>query len=396
MERTFEEIERIDGVLPGLTRRQRTPLAAACAERSIPVTSLTLGLLVFVAGGACGYDERSPSVAPPAPPITDPGPADNIAESGSSGAPAPDVTELVLTGPSLASETGGEPTQPPAPPEMMEPAEAKRLTCSHEEPFGAPTRVSGLPDGAVRLRTSPDERVGYYAFPSATSSFDLFVATRDTPRGAFGEGESLAFNDAAWDFSPTLPADGAILYLESNRSGSWKIYQSDWDPEAEAFGPLAYPAGLSNAEATHDDGGPYVTADGQAIYFHTDRQGSQLLAMARRSGASFGPVVLLDSGDLPIVGTPIVSPDELTLYFAAQVGTEAGMHMDIWSATRSSTSGAFANFREVSGVNTPANEVASFISEDGCRLYFDRNTGFPFGWGRSDDAAYVAERKPQE
>ncbi len=247
------------------------------------------------------------------------------------------------------------------------------------------------------MRASPDERLGYYAFPSAASSYDLLVAARDTRRGAFGEGESLAFNDAAWDFSPTLPADGAVVYLESNRSGSWKIYQSDWDPDAQAFGPLAFPPGLSNAEATYSDGGPYVTADGAAMNFHTGRQGRQLLAASRWGGAGFGPVLLIDSGELPAPGFPVVSPDELTLYFAVQAGSEAaGRHTDIWSAARSSTSAAFADFREVSGVNTTANEIPSFISEDGCRLYFDRNTGFPFGWGRADDAAYWAERQPQE
>jgi hypothetical protein len=247
------------------------------------------------------------------------------------------------------------------------------------------------------LRTSPDERVGYYAFPSASSSYDLLVATRDSRRGTFGEGESLAFNDAAWDFSPTLPSDAAIVYLESNRSGSWKIYQSEWNAEAQAFGPLAFPPGLSSTTATYSDGSPYVTADGEALYFHTNRQGRQLLAVARRSGASFGPVVLIDSGDLPTPGAPVVSQDELTLYFTVQAGTEAaGRHTDIWSASRSSTSEAFAGFQEVSGVNTSANEVPSFISEDGCRLYFDRNTGFPFGWGRADDAAYLAERQPEQ
>lgn len=368
-------------------------------------TSLALGLLALVAAGACGFDERDTSVVEPALLITDPGPAGDTAESGSSRAKGPDeseagpdVTEVELSEPSLGSSAESEAAAPAASPEMMEPTEPTppRVTCSPEAAFGPSALVEGLPGGAVRLRTSPDERVGYYAISSPTARYDLFVATREARGDAFSEGESLAFNDAAWDFSPTLPGNGAVLYLESNRSGSWKIYQSEWDAEAEAFGPLAFAAGLSNAAAAYNDGGPYVTADGDAIYFHTDRQGRQLLAMSRRSEGSFGPIVLIASGELGPVGTPIVSADEVTLYFAVQVGTEAaGMHMDIWSATRSSTSEAFTNFGEVSGVNTPANEVPSFISEDGCRLYFDRNTGFPFGWGRADDAAFVAERPPQ-
>ena len=366
-------------------------------------TSLALGLLISVAG-ACSFDERNPSVTSPPAPMTEPeGAGDTASRSPTEVVPAtesetgPDMTELALTDPSPAS---AEPAAPPAPEASLEPAEPPSPalpTCSSAAAFEAPVRVPGLPDRAVRLRTSTDERTGYYALPSATSSYDLFVTARDTRAGAFGAAESLAFNDAAWDFSPTLPGDGTILYLESNRSGSWKLYQSEWDPEAQAFGPLAFAPGLSSATTTSSDGSPYVTADGAAIYFHTTRQGRQLLASARSSGASFGPVVLIDTGDLAVAGTPIVSPDELTLYFAVQAGSEAtGRHIDIWSATRSSTSAAFEDFRELSGVNTPANELPSFISEDGCRLYFDRNTGFPFGWGRDDDAAYVAERPLQE
>jgi len=358
-------------------------------------------LLALVAGGACGYDEREPSVAAPAL-LAEREAADDTAGSGASGAGAPAeseaspvVTDVRLSEPSVAAETGSEATEPPVPAETMEPTKPNPR-CSPEEPFGVPTLVPGLPGGAVRLRTSPDERVGYYAISSPMARYDLFVATRETRGGAFGEGESLAFNDASWDFSPTLPGDGGILYLESNRSGSWKIYQSEWDPEIAAFGPIALAPGLSSAATTYNDGGPYVTADGAAMYFHTTRLGRQLLAVTRRSGASFGAVLLIDSGQLVIGGFPVISPDELTLYFAEQAGTEAeGQHIDIWSATRSSTSLAFANFGEVRGVNTPDNEVPSFVSEDGCRLYFDRNTGFPFGWGQSDDAAYLAERQPQ-
>jgi hypothetical protein len=369
-------------------------------------SSVALGFLALVTGGACGYDGRNPSVARPEPATTDVELANDTAASGVMGAASPadseagpEATELALSGPSLALEPGLEQMNPPAPPEMMEPVEPTppRPTCSEAEPFASPTRVPGRPNRAVRLRTSPDERVGYYALPTATSSYDLLVSTRDTARGAFGEGGSLPFNDAAWDFSPTLPSDGTIVYLESNRSGSWKLYQSEWDAEAEAFGPLAFPPGLSSATQTYSDGGPSVSPDGAAIYFHTNRQGRQLLATARRNGADFGPVVLIDSGDVPNPGTPVVSSDELTLYFAVEAGTEAeGRHIDIWSASRSSTSQPFTGFREVSGVNTSANEVPSFISEDGCRLYFDRNTGFPFGWGRADDAAYFAERQPEE
>ncbi len=275
-------------------------------------------------------------------------------------------------------------------------AGTRRIACSRDTPFGAPVRVPGLPSRAVRLRLSPDERVGYYALWSAGRDYDILVATRETRSDPFGTGEPLSINDPAWDFSATLARNGSALYFESNRSGFWRLYQSHWDPEVDAFG-AAVASGLSEATATHQDGAPSVTPDGGAIYFHTTREmGESRLAMARRTEAGFGAVRILHFGALSAQTFPVIAADELTLYFAVNESTGDSFQTDIWSATRTSTSQEFGNFREVAELNTTAHEIPSFISEDGCRLYFDRNTGHPFGWGKADDSAYVAERQPTE
>lgn len=64
---------------------------------------------------------------------------------------------------------------------------------------------------------------------------------------------------------------------------------------------------------------------------------------------------------------------------------------DIWQVTRATTSESFASFEPmlVQGPNEGEyNDLASFISADGCRLYFDRN--FP----AADTNSYVVERLP--
>lgn len=270
--------------------------------------------------------------------------------------------------------------------------------CSPDAPFGAPTRVPGLPDGAVRLRLSPDERVGYFARWSSTTNYDILVATRGSLGDAFGPAESLSFNGSAWDFSPTVTSDGSVLYFESSRSGLWKIYQSRWDPAAETFGPVELTPEASDPTGTHHDGGPYVIPSGDALYFHTTRLGDRsLIAEARLTGAASGGVRLTPPRVNYPQSFPVVSPDERVMYVAAFVGPDPDYaQTDIWVYTRASTSAAFGFFRMMDELNTPANEIPSFISEDGCRLYFDRNTGVPFGWGRPDDSVYIAERLPTQ
>lgn len=277
----------------------------------------------------------------------------------------------------------------------IDPVNLGERRCAHDAPFLPPVRVEGLPPSAVRLRLSPDERVGYFARLSSTSDYDILVATRETRHEAFVVGEPLPANGVSWDFSPAPTGDASILFLESQDSGIWKIYESHWNPKVAAFGTVALAPGLREDTATYTDGGPYITPNGEAIYFHSTRFGDgNRLALARRVGATFGAVQHLNLGLAHGQSFPVVSSDELTLYFALTHSDDG--QVDIWSASRRSTSEKFASFRKLEGVNTEANEVPSYISEDGCRLYFDRNTGLPFAWGRPDDAVYVAERIPDE
>jgi hypothetical protein len=267
--------------------------------------------------------------------------------------------------------------------------------CSSAAPFGTPQRVPGLPDGAVRLRLNPSETVGYYARFPPGSYADLEVTKRSSRGDAFSTGISLNMNDSGWDFTPTLPSDGSIMYFERRISNlRWKIHQSVWDPGQQIFGPIDLVAGLGAGGSDGSDGAPYTLPSGEVLYFHSDRFGMGLMR-AERVGTSFSRVTTVPITFPPglsfTTACPVVSPDELTIYFVAQ---DTPGRTDIWTATRSTAADSFGEAAPVVEVNTASgNEVPSFISEDGCRLYFDRNSNVPFGWTPPGDS-FVAERVP--
>jgi hypothetical protein len=203
----------------------------------------------------------------------------------------------------------------------------------------------------------------------------------------------LAINTPDWFFTPTVDANRSVLYFESNRSGGWLIYESPWNETTGDFEGVFLANGINSEETGGNNGGPYAVPNGSTLYFHTSRTGSSRLGRARRNGDAFDSVEVLEN--LGTAGFPVVAPDELALY-ASVCDPDLVGQCDIRVTTRASKKDAFGEFTEVIGVNTAGSEVPSFISADGCRLYFDRNSSAPFVWGMSDDTAYVVEREPSD
>jgi hypothetical protein len=250
----------------------------------------------------------------------------------------------------------------------------------------------------------PTEYVGYYArFHDGEALFDIEAATRyRTRRGPFSTGVRISLNDSSSDLSPSLAADGSVLYFErreeneeSEEKDVWKIHQRLWDKKSQSFGTVVVVSPLGPKEDNHSDGGPYTTGSGDVLYFHSDYSTGGLFR-AEGVGTSFAQgakVPITFPGALALTTSyPVVSPDELTLYFAARDGERP---TDVWKATRATMDESFGEATPVVEVNTAdANEVPSFISEDGCRLYFDRNTNVPLTWDPPSGNSFIAEREP--
>ena len=144
---------------------------------------------------------------------------------------------------------------------------------------------------------------------------------------------------------------------------------------AMPFGSVTNVTALNGAAYSNYDS--YAMGNGHALYFASQRgTGSDVYRAAFDGGFA-----LDDGGAFGSINTPneerfpVMTTDELTLYFGSD--RAGGLGFDVWKATRSSTADAFANVVNVAEVNSSGEDYPSWISDDGCRLYFasDRDVG---------------------
>lgn len=141
-----------------------------------------------------------------------------------------------------------------------------------------------------------------------------------------------------------------------------------------AFGAPRAVVGLHAAGATDFDTAPFLTNDGQALYFASDRSGAGDLLIASRTGAdSFGDVkpvpgsVVNTATDFE--SSPFLAPDGLSLFYAR--GTTS---TTLYVATRASTTTAFDKSAAVAGLGVTQAQDNPFITASGKALYFTSST----------------------
>lgn len=140
---------------------------------------------------------------------------------------------------------------------------------------------------------------------------------------------------------------------------------------ATSFGSHAAVGVLNSAQ---QDRAPYVVPDHSAIYFVSDRAGSDQIYRAPRTGSTFGGASLVTGTMLQLntrIDSPVVTPDELTLYFASERAGGLGA-TDIYVATRASAVTGFGAPVALTSLSTAFFDVPTWVSADNCVLYFSR------------------------
>jgi hypothetical protein len=264
--------------------------------------------------------------------------------------------------------------------------------CDTSMPFGSPRRVAGLMDGVARARFSADELTAWLSvrtnasFTGSSSEWHIATATRANRDAAFGD---VSFPNSLFllgrnDLSPSPTRDGLTLFMESFVHGLWEIRFSRRGMPSDPFpSPSEFP------ETVDGDGGPYVLPDGQAVYFHGNPDGESDIFRVDHSGGVFGVPEAVPGIDTDYYweSFPVVTEDELTIYFAG-FGITLNP-LDLWVASRTSRSLPFDNVQALDEFNTEADEIPTWVSPDGCRLYFERALGPQWD---STNAIFVVER----
>jgi hypothetical protein len=258
--------------------------------------------------------------------------------------------------------------------------------CRLDAPFDMPTLVPGL-DGvdAFGPRLSADELECYFQTPS-TGRVHIAVARRDRATGPFGAPTDLVgplVSSTANDGNPMLSVDGLSLYFTSNRLAptGFDLFVATRPTPTAVFGAAARIDAVSTAV---DDSEPYLSADGLELFFarNVTPGKSEILRSVRSAGAFGAPEAVSELNTPDDETLPVISLDKLTIYLGSNRGGAAVA--DIYKATRPKASGPFSTPTIVSELVSTTEQRPSWISPDGCRLYYSR--------GHNPSRMYVASK----
>ncbi len=272
--------------------------------------------------------------------------------------------------------------------------------CSQATAFGAPTRISGLPEGAIGVRFLPDEKTVFFSVDKQSPS-KIYRATRASKFDAFTTPTQISLSVTPGDIRPgseapsftgaTVTNDELTIFVASDYS----YYYAQKD--GGAYGMLrkvpnyaqdASVARLLTTPLLSEDGTSFY---GSSIFFHF---GNTFAAVV--TGTTISAPTPIEFGFSGRNRSIVVTPDGLLAYFGSNRENEAGATFpgtpdyQVWTASRASRAEPFSNplpVVELRTVGLVANDP-TWISSDGCRLYFqsDRNGSFN---------TYVAERPIQ-
>jgi hypothetical protein len=261
--------------------------------------------------------------------------------------------------------------------------------CAPDAPITSVEPVDGLNGRKFQCcAVLADPLTAYFAAGDGVlaEQADLFRATRPSPDAAFDTRELIfgaGTEDSFW--SPTLSADGLALHY--NRApaadvNQVKVHRSVREMTEEEFpegtalqlgsGPL-----IREADPTLSDAGLYFIRNDR-IHF----------AQATSGIFSAGDLVveLVPSGQFDRDLLPAVTVDRKTIYWGStRFGPDVTGDVDIWLAELESDD-QYSPPRILPGINSLQFDAPSWISPDGCELYFTTTrNGFNEIWlGRRD------------
>jgi hypothetical protein len=285
----------------------------------------------------------------------------------------------LLAGLVLASACGNVQDTAPDAPAPDAPGSSER--CDPAKPFGAPVLVENVnsSNDEFDFTVTRDERTGFVAriAQPPVSSATILVTQRAQAAASFtapaGVLTASLNNAPGEEAAPSSTADGLILYFHRQSGGTVDIF---------AAGRVDAESPFSAGAAVTVDGNPLVntifptiSADGQTLYF------VELVNSARLYAATRGASPTAFTGrravsSMGIGGPPVLSADELTMYYAQVNG------VDVFVSTRGSKEQQFGTGVPVADVNSTMDDRPAALSHDGCVLYI--SSARPGGLGGRD------------
>ena len=253
-------------------------------------------------------------------------------------------------------------------------------SCDAGAPFSTPTLVDSLSsaDDDYDARLSVDELTVYFARGPTGSAFStqIYVASRQDFNDPFGPAQLVTglVPDAAITFAPSVTADGHTIYFDEGSAAGYSIYAATRRHRSEPFSQTQEVPGIN---ASTQNGNPFITPDGTALYFFSDHWGGvpkerREIVVSYLAGGTFTmPTLIPEISDWGEADNVAVRADQRFLAFSSNQNDPTNNH--IWYVQRSSTSDAWAPPVRLDAVNSTGSDAPTWVSQDGCRLYLQSN-----------------------
>jgi hypothetical protein len=193
--------------------------------------------------------------------------------------------------------------------------------------------------------------------------YDVWKATRptlvDDSFGMASEVPDVSSNKDEGRFE--MSADGLSGVLSADLGANlYDLYLATRGDTSSTFTLQLLPAPISTAS---DDKDPHLSVDGHTLYFS---QGQLTLLAAPYDGSSVGtPTVLPGFENMPGVGDPNPSPDELAIVFSYN----GSGGVDLGLAIRASLSDPFGPPIPLPSLSSASTDQDVFLTPDGCDVW---------------------------
>ncbi len=247
-------------------------------------------------------------------------------------------------------------------------APVSQARCDPAKPFNAPVLVANVnsSNDDTHIALTRDETtafIGRVVQPPNLSATILSTrrASITEPFAAPDNVVTATINSTAGDeHSPSLVADGLIMYFHRQEGSTIGIFAATRATDTAVFS--AGTAVSVDRTALTNALSPTISADGQTLYWLDFSDFGKVFA-ATRSGTPTIFVNKRSPATVAIGAAPVLSADELTMYYATGNGA------DVLVSTRDTKTAAFGTGVPVANVNSAANDIPVALSNDGCVLY---------------------------
>lgn len=263
-------------------------------------------------------------------------------------------------------------------------------TCKPAAPFTSikPLTELNTTGDDQHPRLSPDEKT--VVFQRQQPGFVVFTASRADRLSTFSAPVSIAELAVGGDAAdPTLDSSGLRIVFASGRVGGVGSYDLWVATRTSVGSAFSAPTVLTGLNGTAIDHYPNFAGAG-ALYFSSVRPtglGSEDIYRSAVNGSVISaPVLVAGLSGAGYDAAPAVTPDELLAYVETSITDDAGTSSTIFVSSRASTAAPWPTPTVVAELRN-AESIPTWISADGCRLYFSSNRS-----GNWD--LWVAERTP--